>query len=174
MDASYPALLPCAQVSDYKGTVDYLIGAVKFNRGNTRRRYKSNTRLEQYDLSFVYTTVQLYSFQHWANKFGFDWFWMPLVTHYSGLVAQETPVPHRVRITSDFAITAITEKYFRVRFSIELDPTSIPTNVVVPSNNWMIAKTPVAPSSPDWVIAGTPSAISLGVVLAGSPAQPAA
>jgi len=174
MSVSYPAFLPCAQVSDYKGTVDYLIGAVKFNRGNMRRRYKSNTRVEQYDLSFVYTTEQLGVFQSWANKFGFDWFWMPIVTHYSGLSVDDAPIPHRVRITSDLAITAITEKYFRVRFSIELDPTSIPTNVVVPSNNWIIAKTPVAPSSPDWIVAGTPSAVSVGVVLAGSPAQPAA
>ena len=68
MSVSYPTFLPCPQVSDYKGTVDYLIGAVKFNRGNTRRRYKSNTRLEQYDLSFVYTTNQLGVFQAWANN----------------------------------------------------------------------------------------------------------
>jgi hypothetical protein len=161
-------------VSDYKGAVDYLIGAVKFNRGNTRRRYKSNTRLEQYDLSFVYTTVQLDSFQHWANRFGFDWFWMPLVTHYSGFTVDETPIPHRVRITSDLTITAITEKYFRVRFSIELDPTSIPTNVVVPSGNWIVANTPAAPSSPHWFVSDMPPAPSTGIILAGSPAQPAA
>lgn len=173
MSVSYPAFLPCPQVSDYKGTVDYLIGAVKFNRGNTRRRYKSNSRLEQYDLSFVYTTTQLGVFQTWANKYGFDWHWMPIVTHYSGLV-DEQPIPHRVRIISDLAITAITDTYFRVRFSIELDPTSIPTNVVVPSGNWIIAQTPASPSSLNQFVSDMPFDISKRVILAGSPATPAA
>ena len=171
MAISYPSTLPCPQVSDYRGTVDYLIGSVKFNRGNTRRRYKSNVRIEQYDISFVYTLEQLGLFQSWANKYGYDWHWLRMVTHYSGLVAGDKPIPHRVRITSDLAITALSEKYFRVRLSIELDPTSVPDNVIIPSGRWIIAQTPASPS-PDWVISGWPPATD--TTSAGTPINPAA
>ena len=170
----YPKSLPCPTISEYKGVVDLGLLAVKFNRGNTRRRRMAANRLETYDLTFAYNSQQLWLFQTWANMFGYDWHYMPIVTHYSGFINPAHPLPHRVRLTSDIAITALSADLFRVRVSIEVDPDTIPFGITVPSGDWIIANTPVAPSSPDRIIAQTPPAPSTSTISAGTPVLPAA
>jgi hypothetical protein len=170
----YPKSLPCPTISEYKGIVDFGLLAVKFNRGNTRRRRMAANRLETYDLTFAYNAQQLWLFQTWANMFGYDWHYMPIVTHYSGFVNPQSVLLHRVRITSDIVTTALSADLFRVRVSIEVDTNSRPFGIIVPSGNWIIANTPVAPSSPDWIIAQTPSAPSTNTISAGTPVLPAA
>jgi hypothetical protein len=170
----YPQYLPCPSVSDYKGTVDFGLSTVTFNRGNKRRRRLASTRLETYDLSFVYTTLQLWQFQSWANIFGYDWHYMPIVTHYSGLIDPASVLRHRCRLTSDINITALNADTFRVKVSIEIDPSSRPLGVIVPSARWIIGGAPPAPSAPDWIIAQTPTSPSLDIIAAGTPVLPAA
>jgi len=170
----YPSLLPCPTVSEYKGAVDFRLTTVKFNRGNTRRRRQAANRLETYDLVFAYTAHQLWMFQAWANQFGYDWHYMPIVTHYSGFVDQAGTLLHRVRITSDVTITALSADMFRVRISVEVDTASRPFGITVPSGDWIIAKTPAAPATPDWIIAQTPPAPSTDTISAGTPVSPAA
>ena len=170
----YPKSLPCPTISEYKGVVDLGLLAVKFNRGNTRRRRMAANRLETYDLTFAYNSQQLWLFQTWANMFGYDWHYMPIITHYSGFIDPVHLLLHRVRITSDITITALGADMFRVRVSVELDTASRPFGITVPSGNWIIARTPVSPSAPDWVVAQTPSAPSTDTISAGTPVLPAA
>lgn len=172
--SDYPSYLPCPQTSDYKGTIDFGLSSVTFNHGNKRRRRMASSRLERYDLTFVYTTQQLWYFQSWANQFGFDWHWMPIVSHFSGLVDPASVLPHRVRIISDLNIAAIGPDHFKVKLQIELDTATRPHGTIVPSGRWIVAKTPSGPSTPDWVIAKTPPDPSTDIVIAGSPALPAA
>lgn len=170
----YPSILPCPMASDYKGLVDFGLLAVKFNRGNTRRRRMASSRLETYDLSFAYTLQQLWTFQTWANQFGYDWHYMPIITHYSGFVDPANVLPTRVRISGDISITTLNADMFRVRFPIEVDTTTRPFGITVPSGDWIIAKSPDAPSSPNWIVAGTPPAPSTDTITAGTPVLPAA
>lgn len=170
----YPSTLPCPLTADYKGAIDFGLSSVKFNRGNTRRRRLAARRLETYDLTFAFTTKQLWEFQSWANQFGYDWHEMPIVTHFSGFVAHEGPLPHRVRLTSDISATAMNDGVFKVKVSIELDALSRPLDVVVPTFRWIIANTPGAPSTPDWIIAKTPPSPSTDMIAAGTPHTPAA
>lgn len=170
----YPQTLPCPTTSDYKGVVDFGFSSVMFNRGNTRRRRRAASRLETYDLSFVYTTNQLWQFQTWANMFGYDWHHMPLVTHFSGLVDPASILLHRCRMISDINISALTADIFRVKFSVEIDTSTRPLGVIVPTGRWIIGGTPPVTSLPDWIIARTPSAPSTYIIAAGTPALPAA
>lgn len=170
----YPTLLPCPMVSDYKGVVDFSLSSVKFNRGNTRRRVMAFNRLESYDLTFAYNTQQLWTFQTWANQFGYDWHYMPIVTHYSGFVNPAKTLLHRVRIIGDLVITALGHDVFRVRVPIEVDTNTRPFGIVVPSGDWIIADTPDSPSTPDWIIAKTPASPATDTISAGTPVLPAA
>jgi hypothetical protein len=170
----YPRSLPCPAISDYKGAVDFGLLSVKFNRGNTRVRRMAANRLETYDLTFSYNTQQLWRFQSWANMFGFDWHYMPIVTHYSGFIDPASALLHRVRLTGDITITALSADIFRVRISIEVDTSSRPFGIVVPSGDWIVAQTPVSPSAPNWIVAQTPPAPSTDTISAGTPVSPAA
>jgi hypothetical protein len=170
----YPKILPCPLISEYKGAVDFGFTSVKFSRGNTRRRRQAGHRLETYELVFPYDTQQLWNFQSWANEFGYDWHYMPIITHYSGFVDPASTLPHRVRMTGDITVTAISADVFRVRISIEVDTISRPFGITVPSGDWIIADTPDSPSSPDWVIAQTPPSPSIDTITAGTPVLPAA
>jgi hypothetical protein len=170
----YPKILPCPMISEYKGLIDFGLSSVRFNRGNSRRRLVASHRLETYDLVFPYDTRQLWIFQSWANEFGYDWHYMPIVTHYSGFVDPASTLLHRVRMTGDIVVSALGADVFRVRISIEVDTTTRPFGIIVPSGDWIIANTPVSPSSPDRVIAQTPQSPSLDIIKAGTPVLPAA
>jgi hypothetical protein len=170
----YPHSLPCPLVATYKGDIDFGFSTVSFNRGNKRRRRLATVRLEKYDITFTFTTQQLWQFQAWANLFGYDWHYMPIVTHFSGFINPTGPLLHRVRIISDLAITAIGADTFNVKLSIEVDTASRPFGIIAPSGNWIIGGTPPLPSSPDRIIAGTPPSPSTELVMAGTPVVPAA
>lgn len=130
--------------------------------------------MEKYDVTVVLTTKQLWDFQSWANMFGYDWHFMPLVSHYSGFAKSQGAIAHRSRFISDINISAMNADTFRVRVSVEIDPLTRPLGIVVRTGNWIIAGTSPAPSTPDWIIARTPANPSPDVIEAGTPDTPAA
>lgn len=172
--AEYPATLPGPLIADYG--IDNLFGvtAVRFERGNNRQRRGAKRDKITFNLAFVFSTAQLWTWQSWANRYGYDWHTMDLESAWSGLSGTgETVIPHTVRYTGDISIQPIGGGYVRVTVPAEMDVNTLPQGVVVQTGNWYVARTPSNPAT-DVIIAGTPASPSTDVIIAGTPDLPAA
>lgn len=171
--AEYPSGLPLATVSGYEIAIDHGVSAVAFERGNTRKRHFAKQERHSFALSMVFSLSELWVWQSWANQYGYDWHYMPMVSNYSGFTGT-TPVPHYIRYTSDIGIQMIAADYVRVTVQAELDVNTLPQGSVDFTGNWYLGGTPAVPSSSNWILGGTPAAPSANNIIAGSPAYPAA
>jgi hypothetical protein len=169
---TYPSTLPCPQIEGYQVNVDYGVAAVVFENGRRRQRRSASRERQIFSLSLVLTLPQLWTWQSWANQFGYPWHQMNLESHYAGLVGK-TLVSHTIRYISDITIEPVDADYMRVSFQAEMDMDTLPAGIVQPSGNWIIARTPATPPT-DWIIAKTPAAPSTDTITAGTPATPAA
>lgn len=170
--SAYPSTLPCPQIEGYQVDIDYGVSGVTFENGNRRQRRQFRQERHYFTFSLVLTTAQLWTWQSWANQFGYDWHYMNLESNYSGLAGQ-TLIPHYIRYISDISIEAVDIDYFRVSVQAEMDVDTLPIGVVEFTGDWLIANTPAAPAT-DRIIAGTPAAPATDFIIAGSPAAPAA
>ena len=168
----YPVSLPCPQIDGYQVNIDYGLTSVAFEHGNNRQRRKAKVEKHIFSMSLVLSIKQLWTWQSWANQFGFDWHTMNLESNYSGFTT-ETQVPHTIRYISDIDIEAIDADYVRVSFQAEMDSNTPPAGIVKPSGNWIVGRTPAAPPA-DWIIGGSPAAPSPSTITAGTPGLPAA
>lgn len=170
MTQIYPSGLPSALVQDYRVEVAHGVTAVAFERGNTRQRKRATTRRHVFGLSFVFTVPELWTWQSWANAYGYDWHYMDLISSYSGASGA---IPHLVRYIGDISFQTVDLEHVRVSVQAEMDLNTLPLGDVVPSGDWIIGGTPAAPST-DFIIGGTPAAPSTDFIIAGSPGVPAA
>ncbi len=171
---AYPDGLPLPQVADYSVSTVRGLGAVRFERGNTRQRRMSRRDRNVFGLTFTFTVAEPWTWQSWANQYGYDWHNMDLESAYSGLsVTGASLIPHTVRYISDIAYQTIASGIVRVSVQAEIDVTTIPQGIIAPSGNWYVAGTPASPAT-DKILAGTPSAPSTDTIIAGTPALPAA
>lgn len=161
----YPTTLPCPQIEGYQVETDFNISRVQFEHGNVRQRRNAQHELHTFALSLVLSTRQLWEWQSWANRFGFDWHWMSIESHYGF-------IPHHIRYIGDISIEAVDAGYFRASFHAEMDVNTLPQGVFKPTGDVIIAGTPPAPA-PDWIVAGTPGAPAINEIIAGSPGTPA-
>lgn len=168
----FPSTLPCPQIEGYQVEIDHGVTGVTFENGNRRQRKQFKRERYYFQFSLVLTTEELWTWQSWANRFGYDWHKMNLVSHYSGSVGQVL-LPHTIRYTGDISIELVDVDHYRVSVQAEMDGATVPTGVVNFTGNWIIAKTPAGPST-DWIIAKTPAAPSTDIIIAGSPGFPAA
>lgn len=172
--AAYPDGLPLPQVAEYSVATVRGLGAVRFERGNTRQRRMVRRDRNVFSLAFVFTTAELWTWQSWANQYGYDWHTMSLESAYSGLsVTGASLIPHTVRYISDIAFQTIAAGIVRVSVQAEMDVTTIPQGILAPSGNWYVAGSPSSPAT-DKILAGTPAAPSTDTIIAGTPALPAA
>ena len=171
--AQYPVGLPIAQVSDYAVDINHGVSSVLFERGNTRQRHFARQERHSFTISIVLSLADLWTWQSWANQYGYDWHYMPMVSNYSGFTGSK-PVPHYIRYTSDISIQMLGADYVRVSVQAELDVNTLPQGAVDFTGNWYVGGTPAAPSSSNWILGGTPAAPSANNIIAGSPAYPAA
>ena len=148
--------------------------ATTFEAGNRRQRKGTSRQRHTFNLSFVFTTGQLWTWQSWANLYGYDWHLMNLESAYSGFsITGDRLIPHYVRYTSDIGIEALGNGYFRVTVSAALDLDRPPSGDIVPSGNWYVAGAPATPAA-NTITAGTPAAPATDTITAGTPAVPAA
>lgn len=168
----YPSTLPAPQIADYAVQANIGLTVVSFEAGNRRQRRVSRRERHTFNLSFVFTTAQLWAWQSWANQWGYDWHQMNLESAYSGLSGSRL-IPHYVRYTSDIGIEALGNGYHRVTVSAELDLDRPPSGDIVPTGNWFVAGAPATPAT-DTITAGTPAAPAANTITAGTPAIPAA
>jgi hypothetical protein len=171
MSEQYPLDLPAPLVSGYQVDVRYGVTAVAFERGNSRQRKSVTTQRHVFNLSFVFSAIQLWQWQSWANRYGYDWHYMDLISSYSGASGA---IPHLIRYTGDISFQTIDLEHVRVSIDAEMDLNTLPLGDIVPSGDWIIGGTPAAPSSSNSIQAGTPAAPSSDFIVAGSPGTPAA
>jgi hypothetical protein len=171
MSEQYPLELPGPLVSGYQVDVSYGVTAVAFERGNTRQRRGVTSKRHVFGLSFVFTVPELWTWQSWASRHGYDWHYMDLISSYSGAARA---IPHLIRYTGDISFQTIDLERVRVSVEAEMDLNTLPLGDVVPSGDWIIGGTPASPSSANWILGGTPASPSTDFIIAGSPGNPAA
>lgn len=170
----YPSTLPLPQIADFSAQTAMGLTSVSFEAGNRRQRRVSRRQRHTFNLSFVFTTAQLWTWQSWANGSGYDWHLMLLESAYSGFsVSGDRLIPHYVRYISDIGIEALGNDYHRVTVSAALDLDRPPSGDIVPTGNWFVAGAPASPAA-NTITAGTPAAPAADTITAGTPAVPAA
>lgn len=170
----YPSTLPLPSVADYAVQTIVGVGAVTFENGQSRQRRTSRRERHTFNMSFTFSTAQLWAWQSWANQFGYDWHLMLLESAYSGVSSLgDRLIQHFIRYTSDIGIEALGNGYFRVSVSAELDLDRPPSGNVSTSGNWYVAGTPSSPAT-NTITAGSPSSPATDTITAGTPAIPAA
>lgn len=166
--SAYPSGLPSPLVEDYSVDTRYGVSAVTFERGNTRQRRNASKLRQVFQLTVILTPQQLWTWQSWANAYGYDWHLLDLVNSYSGGVGS-VPLSHYVRYISDISIQLVGANNFRVTVQAEMDIDRLPIGIVTPSGNVIIGGTPAAPSNSNSIQAGTPASPSTDFIIAGSP-----
>lgn len=170
--AAYPSNLPAPQVSEYSVSTIRGVSAVTFEHGNKRQRRAAKRERQYFTLTFVFSMAELWTWQSWADDFGYDWHTMNLESPWSGLVvASSTLITHTVRYISDVQIEPIGSGYVRVSVQAEMDVNTVPQGAVVYTGNWYVARTPSNPA-PTWII--SLGASSPDTIIAGTPSLPAA
>lgn len=172
--AGYPSTLPTPSIEGYQSQVDYGYSGVTFENGNRRQRKRYRQEIYQFSFSLILTSEQLWTWQSWANDFGYSWHWMKMQSNYVG-AGGATVLLHYIRYTSDISIEALDGPYFRVTVQAEMDINTLPQGVAVNTGNWIRAGTPASPSNSNTYIAGTPASPSnSNTVISGTPSYPAA
>lgn len=171
----YPSTLPAPQVEGYQVTIISGTSGVTFENGMTRRRKGLAQKKHLFSLSLLLSTAQLWTWQKWANAYGYDWHWMNLASDLAGFRVDPT-VPHFIRYISDIGIEPVDALHFRVSFEAEMDFNTLPPGIFEPTGNWIVARTPASPSSPDVVFAETAGGVAPATdnITAGYPGLTAA
>lgn len=172
MMADYPSTLPKPQIEGYQVQINYGHSGVTFENGNRRQRRGFKKEVYTFQFSLVLTTRQLWTWQSWANDFGYAWHWMDMQTDFVG-TTPTTVTPHYIRYTDDISIEAIDQEHFRVTVQAEMDLNTAPRNPEGYSGNFIEAKTP-SNIATDIIVAGILSALSADLIIAGTPDNPAA
>jgi hypothetical protein len=167
----YPKSLPCPQIDDYSYEVDYGAAQVIFENGRGRQRRMAASGKYVFNLSLVLSMSQVWQWQSWANQYGYEWHYMPLMSDFAG-VKEQTLVPHFVRYISDISFEPVDIGYMRASFQAELDSNTLPKGIVEQTGDIIIAGKPASPSA-DIIIAGKPASPSADIIVAGVPGQTA-
>jgi hypothetical protein len=172
---TYPESFRCAQITPYRISVDMGVLRTAMDGGSYRQRRVYRIMPHLFQLEFVMTVVELGAWQEWVNVYAYDFFTMPkLESMYAGKIG-EISSPHSIRFTSNLEIDNPLYGWVRVKVGAELDPLQAANSgPLVPSDQWIIAGRPAAPSNANRIIAGSPGAVSTERISAGSPGQPAA
>lgn len=119
--ADYPDTFPCPEVAGYRMDVD--MGVIRAQeRGHQKQRRGYRTMPMMVNCSFVLATSELKSWQEWMELNAYNWFRLKMVSMYNKPRGDGVTEYHTVRQTSDFSISAITQKHFRVMVEFEMSP----------------------------------------------------
>jgi hypothetical protein len=165
---TYPSNLPSPQIADYQVNVFSGVSSVTFEAGNTRQRRSARQERYAFRLSVVLSKSELWSWQAWANTYGYDWHYLDLISNFSGFTT-DIAIPHYVRYTSDIQIQPLGADYFMASFDAEMDLSTLPLGLVQQTGDVIIGGTPASPSNSDSIQAGTPASPSTDFIIAGQP-----
>jgi hypothetical protein len=165
---TYPSNLPSPQIADYQVNVFSGVSSVTFEGGNTRQRRSARQERYAFRLSVVLSKSELWTWQAWANTYGYDWHYLDLISNFSGFTT-DIAIPHYVRYTGDIQIQPLGADYFMASFDAEMDLSTLPLGIVQQTGDVIIGGTPASPSNSNSVQAGTPASPSSNFIIAGQP-----
>lgn len=165
---AYPSTLPPPLISGYQVDVSVGVSAVVFENGRTRQRRSVQNQRHNFSLSLVLSIAQLWEWQSWANRYGYDWHYLDLVSNFSGFTTS-TAIPHYIRYTSDISIQPVSGGHVQVTVQAEMDINTLPLGIVTPTGDVIIGGTPASPNSSNSIQAGIPASPSTDFIIAGSP-----
>lgn len=166
----WPTGLPNPTMSPHN--FDARMGVVRTGMaaGNAKQRRMFKHMPSIWSVEWHATTAQMQQITQFAHRNGYAWFELPLVSMY----ATDNISPLTVRLVEGLAYRSLGHDWWSITTAVEVSPEVYQTAPVI-TNRWIVARTPVSPSSPDWYIAGSPNAPSTpDWVLAGTPATPSA
>jgi hypothetical protein len=171
MPEKYPLTLPQPLLTPYGVEVDSGLLRTPMDGGLSRQRRLYDVMPHAFTLEFVVPRNQLYSWQDWINRYGYDYIEMDLV---SWLSVNQDCSTHYVRLTTNIAYEMLDSgRHVRARMGAELSPAQVSNYSPPPSDLWVIGGSPPFPSaSAGPVIAGTPGNPSIDVIHGGTPDNP--
>ena len=72
--------IPCPSISAFGYIADMGVARTPVAKGNARQRRLYQDRPTAYNLSWILTTEQLHAWESFAQKYGDNWFFLPMVT----------------------------------------------------------------------------------------------
>ena len=170
MPEIYPSVYPQPLMLPYGFNVDMGVLRTPMDGGLARQRRLYDVMPHTFQLQFIVTTAELYSWQQWVNQYAYDFFQIDLVSRISSQAGANC-APHFVRFTTDLAFEQFDKGMLRITVAAELSPAQV-SNYDPPAGDvWIIGGDPETPS-PGHVFGGTPDAPSPGIVIAGRPGSP--
>lgn len=168
MPEVYPKSLPQPLLTPYGVDVDSGLLRTPMDGGLARQRRLYEVMPHSFTLEFLVPRKQLFSWQDWINRYGYDYIEMDLLSWLSN---NQTCSTHFVRFTTNISYETVEDGYVRARMGAELSPAQVSNYNPPPQDLWIIGGTPPLPSA-GVVIAGTPADPSDDFVQAGTPALP--
>jgi len=115
--------LPCPSISAFSYSVNAGIIRTSVATGYARQRRLFSDRPTTYDLTWTLTTDQLHAWEAFANKHGYGWHFLPMVT---GQCPVWHPSEHPIRYISDWQVDLLTENVWEVvvqaeQYKIDMD-----------------------------------------------------
>jgi hypothetical protein len=164
----YPSSLPLPLIADYQVDITSGLSRVTFEHGNTRQRRSARRERHTFTLSLTLSVQELWTWQSWANQYGYDWHYLNLISNYSGFT-DSIAIPHYIRYIGDISIQPLSGTHVMVRVPAEMDLNTLPLGIVQQTGDVYIGGTPAAPSNSNSIQAGTPASPSTDNIIAGQP-----
>jgi len=111
---------PSIDAFNYEADMGVLRTTVATGKARQRRLYTDQPR--RYDLSWVLTTGQLNVWEGFAQKYGYNWHFLPMVT---GQLPMWFPVDHPIRYIGNYQVDLLQKDLWEVNVQAEqydLDP----------------------------------------------------
>lgn len=166
MPEVYPKTLPQPLLTPYGVEVDSGLLRTPMDGGLARQRRLYEVMPHSFTLEFLVPRSQLFSWQDWINRYGYDYVEMELV---SWLSANKNCSVHFVRFTTNITYESVEGGYVRATMGAELSPAQVSNYNPPAQDTWIIGGSPPFPSA-GTVTGGTPANPPTDVVIAGTPA----
>jgi hypothetical protein len=108
--------LPCPSISafSYSANMGVLRTSIATGHARQRRLFKDQPRT--YELNWLLTTSQLNQWETFAQQYGYDWHFLPMVT---GQVPDWHPAEHPIRYISNFEVNLAQRDLWEVTVQAE-------------------------------------------------------
>jgi len=108
--------VPCPSIADFSYDADMGVLRTPVNAGYARQRRRYKTQPRTYQLTWRLTTEQLNSWEIFAQKYGYNWFFLPMTTGQSPFWF---PAEHPVRFISNYSVSLETRDIWAVTVEAE-------------------------------------------------------
>lgn len=114
--------IPCPSIEAFSYTAAMGVLRTTAATAHARQRRLHKEQPRTYSLSWVLPTTELYKWEQFAQQYGYNWHFLPMVT---GQVPIWFPVEHPIRYIDDFQVQLIQRDLWEVTVTAEqykIDP----------------------------------------------------